>query len=422
MSLTHLEPTQPPAPAISHPTGEPVTLAGELALWREAYQFAEAIARTPFVPSGMRGEPAAVMACIIKGHELGISALHALQAIFTIEGRVGLSAEVQRAMIVAAGHEIWTDEYSETRVTLCGQRRGSQHIQRVTWTIQDAERAHLSGKPVWRSYPRDMLLARASGALARLMFADVLAGMSYNREELVDLASLGQLDQLETLEPTQAPAGEIAAPKPRARRTRKAAAPAGSPAGRAATAGPQTSPPPSGGPPPPLPGEDGYTDPEPPGAAEPAATPPDAGERHSGADPVESEARAARDTASGTTSGEPEALVRSRAMEIARQARGAGVDHHDVIRAVTHGRYSSAKDVDAAQADDALHAIAAIHRGSSHLEIEEDDDGRHVDLVDGPDPSKVEEYQARVRELKERQAQARRGGQQQIPEDPEEGP
>jgi hypothetical protein len=339
-------------------------------------------------------------------------------------------------MIVAAGHEIWTEEYSETRVTLCGQRRGSQHIQRVTWTIQDAERAHLSGKPVWRSYPRDMLLARASGALARLMFADVLAGMSYNREELVDLASLGQLDQLEALEPTQAPAGEIAAPKPRARRTRKAAAPTGSPAGRAATAGPQTSPPPSGGPPPPLPGEEGYTDPDdsayPPdettvgdvqtSAAEPAATPPDAGERHSGADPVKSEAPAAPDTASGTTSGEPEALVKSRAMEIARQARGAGVDHHDVIRAVTHGRYSSAKDVDAAQADDALHAIAAIHRGSSHLEIEEDDDGRHVDLVDGPDPSKVEEYQARVRELKERQAQARRGGQQQIPEDPEEGP
>jgi len=150
-------------------------------------ELAEVIANTDFVPRAMRGNQPAILAAILYGHELGIEPMQALAKISNIEGRPTLAAETQRALILAAGHELWIEESTATRATVAGRRRGSKVTQRVTWTLDDAKRARLAGRPNYQAYPRQMLIARASAELARQVFPDVIGGMAAT-EELEDVA------------------------------------------------------------------------------------------------------------------------------------------------------------------------------------------------------------------------------------------
>lgn len=150
----------------------------------EAWKLAQRLGQTDFVKSNMRGKPEAVLAAILMGDELGIGPMQSLSKIDVIEGRPACSAELMRALITRSGHEIWVEESTNTRCTIAGKRKDTTRETRVTWTADDVKQAGLSGKPVHQKYPRAMLLARATGELARMVFADVMAGLSYTVEEL----------------------------------------------------------------------------------------------------------------------------------------------------------------------------------------------------------------------------------------------
>ncbi len=152
----------------------------------EAWQLAQKVSNTDFVPKALRGKPEATLACILTGHELGIGAMQALQKINVIEGKPGAAAELMRALILRAGHELWVEENTNTRCTIVGKRQGSERETRVTWTADDVQKAGLAQKDNHKKYPRAMLLARATAELARMIFPDVLAGISYTTEELSD--------------------------------------------------------------------------------------------------------------------------------------------------------------------------------------------------------------------------------------------
>ena len=164
-------------------------------LMRPAADLAKSIAGTDFVKSAIRGNPAAIAACVLYGDEVGLGPMQALAQISVIDGRPALSAEAMRALILAAGHDLWIEESSVTKATIAGKRRDSQQTSRVTWTMDDAKRANLAGKPNWRAYPRQMLAARATAELARLIFADAIGGL------LV-------VEELEETEPSSAPKRE----------------------------------------------------------------------------------------------------------------------------------------------------------------------------------------------------------------------
>lgn len=151
-----------------------------------AWQLAHRLSDTDFVPGALRGKPGAVMACILYGHELGIDPMQSLQKIHVIDGRPAMAAELMRAIVLRHGHEIWFEAMSTTSVTIIGRRRDQVRETKITWTADDAKRAGLLDKQNWRKYPMDMLAARVTGRLCRLMFADCLAGLSYTLEELSD--------------------------------------------------------------------------------------------------------------------------------------------------------------------------------------------------------------------------------------------
>lgn len=319
----------------------------------KAWQLAARVSKTSFVPDVFRNKPEEVLSAILSGREIGIGPMQSLQKINVIKGKPTQSSELMRALVQSHGHEIWTEDYTTTRVTLCGKRAGSENVNKVTWTMDDAKRAKLDGKDNWRQFPRAMLLARATGELCRLMFADVLGGISYTPEEIED----GLLEVV--------PVGEVGngtAPdeeKPKAI-TRKAAPAKRTTAAKQAAAKTSAEPPL-----PPLPGEEGDEIPTPP-------------------------------TREPSSPGESDEVRTKRAQMIAMKCNEAGLDddgRHHLISAVTNGVKDSAKTVDANEGADVLAALVEIRAGRKALQ-QDSSEGNWwlVDVEDATDdePTVVE--------------------------------
>lgn len=172
------------------------------------WKTAQKIANTPFVPSAFRGKPEAVFAAILYGEELGIGPMQSLNSIHVIEGKPGMSPELMRGLVARAGHRIDVKEASAERVTLWGKRADNESEATVSWTMDDARLAGLAGRGAWKTYPRAMLLARATSELCRMIFADVVAGLSYTQEELASIS--GQVWDEVPADPLGAPQVAIA--------------------------------------------------------------------------------------------------------------------------------------------------------------------------------------------------------------------
>ena len=140
-------------------------------------RLAELICNTTFVPQGLRGSAPATAATILYGREIGIPPITALQTMHVINGRVGMAAELMRAQVLAAGHDLEIVESTSALCRMRGRRRGSETWTTVSWSKGDAQQAGLSGDG-WRKYPRAMLLARCSAELCRAVFPDVTHGMA----------------------------------------------------------------------------------------------------------------------------------------------------------------------------------------------------------------------------------------------------
>lgn len=183
-----------------------------------SWKTAQRVSNTPFVPTAFRGKPEAVFAAILFGEELGIGPMQSLNSIHVIEGKPSMSPELMRALVARAGHRIDVKEASNDRVTLWGKRCDNDSEATVTWTMDDAKQAGLAGRGAWKTYPRAMLLARSTSELCRMVFADVVAGLSYTDEEAASVAGVEwdeePVDPLQdAIAPAPAPAIE-AAPEP----------------------------------------------------------------------------------------------------------------------------------------------------------------------------------------------------------------
>jgi hypothetical protein len=156
----------------------------EMELYESTWKLASRVHQTPFVPRAMQGKPEHVLACVLYGNELGLGPMQSLNSIHIIEGRAAASPELMRALVAKAGHRIDVTENTNTACTMKGSRIDTGAEATVRWTLDDAKNANLSGKDNWKKYPRAMLAARATSELCRLLFPDVIAGLSYTPEEI----------------------------------------------------------------------------------------------------------------------------------------------------------------------------------------------------------------------------------------------
>lgn len=149
-------------------------------------KLAGVLARTEFVPKGLRGSTEATTAAMLAGRELGLPPMAALGSINVIEGKPSLTAEMMRGLVFQAGHEILFDESTSTRCVVRGRRAGSEAWTTAEFTIDQARQAGLLGKNNWKNDPVAMLIARATTRLCRMVFPDVLHGLM-GVEEALDM-------------------------------------------------------------------------------------------------------------------------------------------------------------------------------------------------------------------------------------------
>lgn len=142
-----------------------------------------------------RPEEAAVI--LLTGRELGLSPMQSLRGIYVVNGTPVLSADLLVAVVRRSGLcGSWrVTESTPERCTITTTRVGETEPSTRTWTMADAKRANVTGKPIWSQYPAQMLRHRCAADLAREVYPDVVLGL-YTPEEM---------DSVERREPAPLP-------------------------------------------------------------------------------------------------------------------------------------------------------------------------------------------------------------------------
>lgn len=146
-------------------------------------RMSQMLAKSSLVPSAYRGKPENVLLATLAGQPFGWDPTMAMRSFHVIEGQPSLKPEIMLALVRRAGHSV-TGETRADGATITGKRRDTGDSMTVAYTLEDARRANLLGKSVWKQYPQSMCWARALSQLCRMLFPDVVLGAGYTAEEL----------------------------------------------------------------------------------------------------------------------------------------------------------------------------------------------------------------------------------------------
>lgn len=146
---------------------------------KELMDFAGWLAKSSLMPRALQGKPFDVAIVMLKGHDLGLTAMQSLGSIDVIEGKPSLSAELVVALCLKQGaicEAFEMVESSDSKATYKAKRKGGA-FQTLSFTIEQATKAGLTGKDNWKKNSAAMLRARASKALAKVVFPDLMLGV-----------------------------------------------------------------------------------------------------------------------------------------------------------------------------------------------------------------------------------------------------
>jgi len=130
--------------------------------------------------------PTQALALMLVAQAEGLHPATAARDYHVIQGRPALKTDAMMARFQAAGGRVTWHEYSDAVVSATFSHPAGGSV-RIEWTLERAKAAGLSGKDVWRQYPRAMLRARAISEGIRTVYPGVLSGM-YAPEEVRDMA------------------------------------------------------------------------------------------------------------------------------------------------------------------------------------------------------------------------------------------
>ncbi|HTI26226.1 MAG TPA: hypothetical protein VL652_34875 [Kutzneria sp.] len=151
-------------------------------------------------------------AAVLQGITLGLDPMTALQQIYVVHGRPGMYAKIKVALLQSKGHEVWTEDLTDTRAVVAGRRRGSQQIERITVTMDQARKAGWTRNDNYAKTPQDMLWARAAGRVCDRVAPDALMGIA-SVEEIQDTIAAPESGARTVKPPRRAAAAIPAAPE-----------------------------------------------------------------------------------------------------------------------------------------------------------------------------------------------------------------
>jgi hypothetical protein len=157
-------------------------------------RYAQTLADSGLLPTAYRRQPANVLYAVEYGEMLGLAPMAAITGIHIIEGKPSASAGLISGLVRRAGHKLRV--HGDARSATCQIVRSDDpgYTFEVTFTMDDAKAAGLTGKPVWKNYPASMLKARAITQCARDACEEALYGLHYTPEELgADVDAEGEI-------------------------------------------------------------------------------------------------------------------------------------------------------------------------------------------------------------------------------------
>jgi hypothetical protein len=160
----------------------------------QAMRLATTLAKAGLVPDSLKGKPADVFTVLLHGHSIGLDPGQTLRGIHVINGRPVLAAELMVALVVChpeVCEYFMLIESTPEVATFETRRRGHPRPTKISWTIEQARRVKVSergqmvslaDRPTWQAHPAAMLRARASAALARAVYPDLVFGIGEDSE------------------------------------------------------------------------------------------------------------------------------------------------------------------------------------------------------------------------------------------------
>lgn len=171
------QPTPPKAAPVS------VDLAAPISDFDAAWRIAVALSQSNLMPEALRGKTSDVFVTMMWGRDLGFSPMQAVQAIYVVNGRPMLGYQGWLAVTRRAGHKVRVIEHDDQHCIVEIIRKDDPDVPvRQEFTIEDATRAGLAAKDIWKKYPRNMLLGRAVANACRIACPEVALGIGTEDE------------------------------------------------------------------------------------------------------------------------------------------------------------------------------------------------------------------------------------------------
>ena len=137
------------------------------------------LSKSSLLPAHLRGKEADVFVTVLTGRELGLSPMQSIRSMFVVGGKASMSADMMVALCVSNPRCKYFRLVESTAevATYETLREGHPEPTRLSFTMRQAEQAGVTRNQTWKAYPEAMLRARASSALARACYPDLLAGV-----------------------------------------------------------------------------------------------------------------------------------------------------------------------------------------------------------------------------------------------------
>ena len=142
----------------------------------------------------------------------GLHPAVALRDYHVISGRPSMKSDAMLARFQKAGGSVKWSRYDDAGVSGVFSHPAGGSVE-ITWTIEQAKAANLSGKDVWKAYPRAMLRARCISEGIRTVFPACIVG-TYTPEEIDAMPAEPRAVENLAAAPAAPPAPPAEAPLP----------------------------------------------------------------------------------------------------------------------------------------------------------------------------------------------------------------
>lgn len=149
--------------------------------WGQMEKMAQTFIKSKALPSGI--DSAEKLIVIFQaGRDFGLSATEAINGFYFVNGKLTIWGPVALSQVTKSGFKVEWKECDEKSATVKISREDRGDITE-TFTIEDATKAGLNNKDIWKKYPKNMLKWKAFGNAVKFFCPEALHGF-YLKEEM----------------------------------------------------------------------------------------------------------------------------------------------------------------------------------------------------------------------------------------------